>query len=285
MPLASPSFEPFGNSVSWCHWHWYQHHGMQTASSMKPIHYIGQDDQNEVLCNFLCHMIPLALASYGGSGIINRITAFLRSKHLKWGAMLLLAMWHHWCQHQCHVTAMTLSIAPLHSSGHYDWNEVKLAFLSCDAIGISVGVKWWQWHHQWNHCILYIKTIEIRFNITLWPCDINGIVSVMWLWWHYQWHHCIPQVKMIAILCDMSFLVRWCHWHQLKASHDANGVINVTTAFLKSRLCKWGATWQLLLSYDNIGIDVSTMWHQCHHQWHQYSPWVKVIKMSCYVTY
>ena len=34
-----------------CHWHW--HHVMPTVSSMTPLDFLGQDDQNEVKHDFL----------------------------------------------------------------------------------------------------------------------------------------------------------------------------------------------------------------------------------------
>ena len=48
--------------ITWCCWHWcwchamplhyYQHHVMQTASSMTPLHFLGKDDQNDVKHDF-----------------------------------------------------------------------------------------------------------------------------------------------------------------------------------------------------------------------------------------
>ena len=36
-----------------CHWHWYQNHVMPTALSMVPLHFLGKDEQNEVQHEFL----------------------------------------------------------------------------------------------------------------------------------------------------------------------------------------------------------------------------------------
>ena len=64
---------------------------------------------------------------------------------------------------------------------------------------------------------------------------------------------------------SQTFLVMWHLWcwcqnlkMSLSMTHDANGIINVTTAFCRSRWLKWGATWLLwsvmtLASHDTNG--------------------------------
>ena len=71
-----------------CHYHWHQHHVMQKALLMAPLHSLGQDNQNEVQHYFL-------------------------------------VMWHHWHQHQHHMMLLALSIAPVHSLCPADQSEVQ----------------------------------------------------------------------------------------------------------------------------------------------------------------
>ena len=55
---------------------------MQAASSMAPLHSLGQDDQNEVQHDFLCHVMPWVpvSASHDADGSINGTTAFPTSR-------------------------------------------------------------------------------------------------------------------------------------------------------------------------------------------------------------
>ena len=49
---------------------------------MTTLHYLGQDDKNEVLHDFLCHMLPLALAlaPCDVNSIVNGVIAVLWSR-------------------------------------------------------------------------------------------------------------------------------------------------------------------------------------------------------------
>ena len=99
-------------------------------------------------------------------------------------------------------------------------------------------------------------------------------------------------------------------------SHDANGIIYSTIAFLRSSWLKWGATclfwlcdticssisiihgtiaflrprcleWdatRIFLSCDTIGTCVRIMWCWFYHQWHHHIPQVKIFKMRCNIT-
>ena len=102
---------------------------------------------------------------------------------------------------------------------------------SCHDIDTDVGITWCHQHCQRNHGILYIRTIEMRSNVTfllMWhSChwyhmmplvlvshEAIGIsVNVTWCLQHHKWHRYIFQVKMTEVRCSMTFLVIWCHWH------------------------------------------------------------------------
>ena len=77
--------------VMWFHWCQHQHHMMSLASSMAPLHSLGQDDWNEMQHDFLGLLTPLMPVSVSHTtfGIINGTTAFLRLRWSKWGVTWL----------------------------------------------------------------------------------------------------------------------------------------------------------------------------------------------------
>ena len=90
---------------------------------MKPLHFIGQGDQNEVQYDKFGHGTILVLASMlhdAGS-----IIAFFMSRQWKWSATWLFGHGILWQQHQHNL----MSIKPLHSLGQFDLNRVQHEFL------------------------------------------------------------------------------------------------------------------------------------------------------------
>ena len=164
--------------------------------------------------------LVLALVSHGTSGIFNWATAFLRSRLSKMRCnMTFWVMWHHWVCPQHHMILMALSMAPLHSLGQDNSNELQQDYFghatplapvsaSCDANGIVNG----------HNYIPKVKTIEMRSNITFWSCDATGI-DLMWGQWHCQWQHCIPSIMTIKMRSNMIFWlcnatgIAWHKWH------------------------------------------------------------------------
>ena len=65
-----------------CHWCQCYHHTMLMASSMKPLHFPGQDNQNEVQHDFFGHVMPLVLESAvcDADNIISHTIALLMSR-------------------------------------------------------------------------------------------------------------------------------------------------------------------------------------------------------------
>ena len=61
------------------------------ASSMAALHFLGQDDENEVKHDISGHVIPLApvSVSHNATSIVNGTIAFLKSRQLIRGATLL----------------------------------------------------------------------------------------------------------------------------------------------------------------------------------------------------
>ena len=128
MPLASASHDAIYIGVMWCPLYWCKHHGMQTASLMEPFHSLGQDYQNEILYDFLCHVTLLAPAFC----TINPLHSLGKDnwnevEHDFFGHVTPWCWQQHhiqcWCHH--HVMLTTLSLVPLHSLGQHDWNKVQ----------------------------------------------------------------------------------------------------------------------------------------------------------------
>ena len=76
---------------------WYQWHQcllMPMALSMVPLHYIGQNDQSQVLHDIFGQVMPLA--SNHANGIMNDTIAFLRSRQSNCSATWLFFMGCKW---------------------------------------------------------------------------------------------------------------------------------------------------------------------------------------------
>ena len=62
-PLASAPHDAICGSIMWSHWNWCQHHVIQKALPMAPLHFSDQDGGNEVQHDILGHVMPLELVS------------------------------------------------------------------------------------------------------------------------------------------------------------------------------------------------------------------------------
>ena len=149
MLFASASHEITGFVVMLGNLHWSQHHVMQIASSMPPLHYLGLNDQNFFVmwlhwCQCHVNHVMLPLLSCDTHGIANDTISFLRSGQLKWGVTWLL------CSCDMIGTSISIIMMPmafsmtsLHSLGQEDQNEVaSWLFWSCDVTGTSTGITW-----------------------------------------------------------------------------------------------------------------------------------------------
>ena len=115
--------------------------------------------------------------------------------------------WHH-------LMLKALSMVQLHLLGQDNENEVQYdVFGHVLPLVLSLALWCW-WYHQWHHSIPLVKTIEMKYNMMIWPFDaIDTDISVTWWQWHLEWHHWIPEVNMTKMRCNMTFLVTWCHKH------------------------------------------------------------------------
>ena len=113
----------------------------------------------------------------------------------------------------------------------------------------------WVMYCHWQHCILEVKTFEMKCNMISWSFDATGTgISVKWYQQHHQWHQCrldnwneVQQdfFSPVMPLIPKTGLI-WFHWHwclcQVMLLHCVS-IINGTTAFVRLRWSKWSATW------------------------------------------
>ena len=150
-------------------------------------------------------------------------------------------------------------------------------------------VKW----HCWQYCQHYLMPM------TSWMTpshsldqDIQSEVQHyfldMWCHWHWLWCHMMPMVSSVAPShslgqddwkrCNIIFFGHVTALEPAVASHDASGIIDDTTAFLRSRQLSWDTAWifwlcdaqwhwhhmtQLALSVVH-GTDASTVYSHQH---------------------
>ena len=142
-------------------------------------------------------------------------------------------------------------------------------FWSCHVIGTDVGIIWCHQHCQRNHYISYIKTIEVRGNMTFLSCDTIAIVISI-TWHHEYWCHMMP----IGISVSVTWCLQQHKWYHYilgqvplvlaSASHAANSFANDTIVLFRSRWSKWSATWP----YWSCGtienkISITQCWWHC----------------------
>ena len=134
---------------------------------------------------------------------------------------------------------MVLSMAPLYSLGPSDQIKVKIdffsqvlpllpAFLSCD-----------------GNCIINGTILFIRWRQLKKRCDRTPLV--MWC----CWHQCQKHMTLIALSMSQFCLLGRDDWN--KVLHDTDGLINSTTALVRSRWSKWDMIWVF-----------SVIWHCWH---------------------
>ena len=115
---------------------------MLKASSMAPLHLLGQNDRNAMQMTS-GYVTPLALVSVpcDANDIINGTTAFVRLRQWKWGTLWLFWSCDHW-HHSWHYVMLTaLSMTPLHLLLQDNQNDVPHDFLA-------------MWHNSHGHHVL-----------------------------------------------------------------------------------------------------------------------------------
>ena len=148
--------------VQFYHWHWNWYHLRSTASSVEPLHSLGQDDWNAVQHDFLVmrchwHRITWCWWHHQWHDYIPKVNILKMRCN-----MSFLVMWCHW--HWCHMISKIPVVQHVFLRlRQSNWDATWL-FQSCDAF--STSITWCPWYHQWHHCIPYIKMIKMRCNMT-----------------------------------------------------------------------------------------------------------------------
>ena len=137
--------------VRWCHWHYI----MPMVPSMASLNSLGHDDWNEVQHDFSGHVIPLASQHLWHHQWQNCLP-HVKTIEMRFNSS---AMWHHWHWYWHCMIPTVLSIVPLHSLGHDDWNEVQHDILV-------------MWHH-WHQCLSHMMLLASASHKT--NCIIYGI--------------------------------------------------------------------------------------------------------------
>ena len=153
-----------------------------------------------------------------------------------------------WCKqhHQCHHCI------------HNDWNEVQNDFL----------VMWSHWHYHWHHSIVN-GTNEILMSRWSKGCATWLLGHVMPLGMALASHDTNSFTNSTTeflrsrqwMICNMIILVMWCHWHQnqchmielalVSESYDSWGIINGTSAVLRTQWLKWDTQHHLLIMWKH----------------------------------
>ena len=135
--------------------HWLQHHIMPISASMVPLHFLSEDNSNDMQYDS---------CSCDATGASVSITWCWRHHH--WNHCIFqvmsikmrcnmssLVMLYQWCWYQHHVMLITSSVTQLYSLGQDDPNEVKITFWSSNSIGTGMDITWCWWHHQCHQAI------------------------------------------------------------------------------------------------------------------------------------
>ena len=116
---------------------------------------------------------------------------------------------------------------------------------------VTFLVMWHHRHQSWYQLMLTVFSMKQMYFLG--QVNENEV---------QHWYNCIPWIKATDMRCNISYLVLWCHWCWNSVTwcqwqHQG------TTAFLRSRQLKWGATslfWPLTqLSFVLVSHDTNTV--------------------------
>ena len=181
--------------VIWHQCHSHQHYMMLMASSMAPLHSLGQYIQNEVQHDLFSHVTPLLplSMSHNATGIINGTTAFL-----PWVKAIKLR----WTRYICYV----MPLAPALHDAH--------GIFSCTTAFLKPRWSKWgttwvlfvmpqHWCQHWHHMMPMVSLMAplhflgqdnwIEIQCDFWFCDAIG-TGITW----HQWHWALMQALVLA---------------------------------------------------------------------------------------
>ena len=110
-----------------------------------------------------------------------------------------------------------------------------------------------------NGTILFARVRWSKWDFGHVMPSIGTSISIMWCQWHHQWYHCICFIKIVKMDCNISYNVM--HLVLALTACDADSIINGTTAFVSSWWSKWGTTWHFwYCDTTHVGITLYH-WH------------------------
>ena len=189
-------------------------------------------------------MAPLHLLSHNDQNEVKQVS---------------LPLWWHWDQCWYYMVPVALKMTSFHSLGQDILNEMQIGYVMPLAL---VAVTWCWWHHQWHHCIPYVKKIKMRYKLPFWSCAAIEIdISSMWCWWHCHWPlHMLGQDDWNEVQHD--FFVIWYHlyWHQLNEWHQC--IPYIKTIKMRCNISFWSCAplALFLLLCDSDGTIIGMRW-------------------------
>ena len=121
------------------------------------------------------------------------------------------------------------SMTPLHSSCQYNWYEVQNDFsCSCYTTGTSIGITWCGCIVNDSIIFLNVQTVKMRCNTNFLSCDAIGFsINVRWYQWHHQWHMTLMQTPMLAFGTKKSYNTSKQSSSHNKCNGVIDGTINI----------------------------------------------------------
>ena len=134
-----------------------------------------------------------------------------------------------WHWYQCHTMPTESSVASLHLSVYDNWN---------DAICASISVMTWMASSMVPLHSLGKDNQNEDATWPFWSCDANSTgTGIKYCWWCHQWYHCIFRSRQLKWQAAWLF-VYLMQFMLATVSCDADGAINSTIGFLRSRQLK-----------------------------------------------
>ena len=188
--------------------------------------------------------VGLASAPCDANGIVNSTNTFIRSETIC--SITFLVMRHHWCWCQCHMLLSVSSVAPFHLLGQNNQKDVQHDFGHVMPLALVTALH--AANCVENDTIAFVWSRRSKWK-TKW-------LLFMWCHWCKHQHHV---TLMLSTMAPSHFLgqdnqneVQYDFFGYLMPlaleSDDANAIVNSTTAILRSRQSKWGATWLFFIN-------------------------------------
>ena len=286
--------------VMWCHWYKYQYHVISMASSMAPLHFFRQDNQNDMQHCQWCwhHMIPMESKMVPLHSLAQDISNNVQH--------VFLVMWCHWQWHQCHIMLTALPNGSMHS---LDYQQLKwdASWLFAHVIPIASSMAPLHFFSQdkQNEMATLVMVLTSHDASGIKMASLHSLPREYWnvvqhdclvILYHWHWPQChiMPTTSSMVPLYSLDYqqlkwgvswhsFLMWCHWHQ-----HQHYVIPIASSMaplpffsqdnqMRCNMMFW--------SFDAIGTGISVKSYQQHFQWYHCIPWNKAIEIRCNMTF